>query len=441
MKNKKIKYFYINLDKDTKRKEHIENVFKKHKIPSERFSAIDGEIYKGINKGSRACRDTHLALWKKIKKDEIFIIFEDDITISENKFEEIISKLPTENWNILNFGKNKGHKGTYIKPFFIKGSVTKQEAYGINVGMWAYAINGEKIKEVLELFKNDKDNNDFIDIQLKTNFNKIKAYFYSGDIFVKHKYQFPSTRVAYDKESADWDNPGFTDFKDNLNINKDDSILLVGASKDLTKRKLGKIIDKYDVVIRINNGGNHELLNRSNRKILGTKTDIWVSLEPSGLKRNNPTLVKRYNKVIIGDPKQYNTHKEKYNNLLLMPPEINKNCKKTLNKFNNFPLHQEPTTGIKVLFYLIPHLFKQKHTIGHRSVIIPEEKICLGSVYNNITLIGFDGFKSGHWYGNKFIPNQDESDEYARKGLGRHNLKLEFEYIKYLENNGFIKFL
>ena len=88
--------------------------------------------------------------------------------------------------------------------------------------------------------------------------------------------------------------------------------LIVGASKELEKRKLGKIIDKYDVVIRINNGGNHELLNRSNRKILGTKTDIWVTIEPSGLKRNSPTLIKRYNKVLIGDPKQYNLHQQKY---------------------------------------------------------------------------------------------------------------------------------
>ena len=30
MKNKKIKYFYINLDKDTERKEHIENVLKSY---------------------------------------------------------------------------------------------------------------------------------------------------------------------------------------------------------------------------------------------------------------------------------------------------------------------------------------------------------------------------------------------------------------------------
>ena len=37
----------------------------------------------------------------------------------ENKFGETLNTLPTENWDILNFGKNKGHKGTYIKPFFI----------------------------------------------------------------------------------------------------------------------------------------------------------------------------------------------------------------------------------------------------------------------------------------------------------------------------------
>ena len=433
MKNKKIKYFYINLDKDTERKEHIEKVLKKHNIKAERITAIDGEKeYTGINRGSRACRDTHLSLWKKIKQDEIFIIFEDDITIIENKFEEILNNLPTKEWNILNFGKNKGHKGTYIKPFFIKGVVTAQDAYGINVGMWAYAINGENTNKIFDLFKEEKSNNDFIDVQLKTNFDKINSYFYSGDIFVKHQYQFPSTRVIYDKGSV---------FKDDLNIDKDDSILIVGASKELTTRKLGKLIDTYDVVIRINNGGNHELLNRKNRKILGTKTDIWVTIEPSGLNRNSPTLINRYNKVLIGEPKQYNNFKQKYPNLTLISPEINQTCKKTLYEFNGFEPKFEPTTGIKLLFYLIPHSFHQRHTVGYKSQTIPNQLICLGSIYNDITLVGFDGFKSGHWYGNKFIKNQDESDEYARKGLGRHNLKLEFEYINYLKENGFIKFL
>tara|TARA_R110000744_G_scaffold8858_1_gene28889 strand:- start:450 stop:1718 length:1269 start_codon:yes stop_codon:yes gene_type:complete len=422
MKDKKIKYFYINLDKDTERKEHIENVFKKHNIKAERITAIDGgKEYTGINRGSRACRDTHLSLWKKIKPDEIFIIFEDDITIIENRFEEILNNLPTKEWNILNFGKNKGHKGTYIKPSFIKGAVTAHDAYGINVGMWAYAINGESIDKVFDLFKNKKENNDFIDVQLKTNFDKINTYFYSGDIFVNHQYQFQSTRVLYDQTP--------TEYKDGLNINKDDRILIVGASKELEKRKLGKIIDKYDVVIRINNGGNHELLNRSNRKILGTKTDIWVTIEPSGLKRNSPTLIKRYNKILIGEPKQYHIFKQKYDNLILMSPEIQQSCKKVLHNFNGFPHKNEPTTGIKLLFYLIPH------------ILTPNEKPCMGSIYNDITLVGFDGFKSGHWYGNKFIKNQDESDGYARKGLGRHNTKSEFEYIEYLNENGFIKFL
>tara|TARA_B100001094_G_C18117799_1_gene765037 strand:+ start:180 stop:1460 length:1281 start_codon:yes stop_codon:yes gene_type:complete len=426
MKNKKIKYFYINLDRDIKRKKHIESVLKKHNIQAERFSAIDGEKeYTGTNRGSRACRDTHLTLWKKIKKDEIFIIFEDDIDIVDNRFEEIISNLSDKTWSFFNFGNpTRGVNGVNVEPYFIKASKTIGQP-GVNTGMWVYAVNGENINNLLDPFKDKNKNSNWIDVQLKENFDTINAYYYAKKA-INHLHtglsgEYPSIRLLYDQTS--------TEHTDELNINKDDKILIVGASKELEKRKLGKTIDKYDVVIRINNGGNHELLNRTNRKVLGTKTDIWVTIEPSGLKRNSPTLVKRYNKVLIGEPKQYDIFKQKYNNLVLMPPKVQQDCKKVLYNFNSFPLHQEPTTGIKILFYLIPHILQQN------------EKVCMGSIYNDITLVGFDGFKTGHWYGNKFIKNQDESDKYAREGLGRHNLKLEFEYIEYLKENGFIKFL
>ena len=52
--------------------------------------------------------------------------------------------------------------------------------------------------------------------------------------------------------------------------------------------------------------------------------------------------------------------------------------------------------------------------------------------YNKIDICGMDSFEGGHWYGNKFIKNQDESDKLAAKGLGAHNVLKEREYINYL---------
>ena len=56
--------------------------------------------------------------------------------------------------------------------------------------------------------------------------------------------------------------------------------------------------------------------------------------------------------------------------------------------------------------------------------------------YNTIDICGFDGFKGGHWYGNKFNRNQDYSDKIAVKGYGAHDIFKEQEYINYLIKNG-----
>lgn len=215
-----------------------------------------------------------------------------------------------------------------------------------------------------------------------------------------------------------------------FSIDINDNILILGASKELKTRKMGKIIDSYDIVCRINNGGNHELLNNKYKDIIGTKKNIWFCLEPFGLRRNKASLVNKFDIVFINHKNIYNEFKSKYKNLRYFPTEITKNCKNTLYSFNKTPLKYEPTSGMKAIFYFITH-FQQS----------PLEKGCMGTIYNNIHLYGFDGFQSGHWYGNKFIKNQDESDANAVKGLGRHNLTKEFEYVKYLNDNNFLKMI
>ena len=81
--------------------------------------------------------------------------------------------------------------------------------------------------------------------------------------------------------------------------------LILAPSKSLINRKLGKIIDTYDVVCRINGNGNHEILNKKNKDIIGTKKNIWFCLEPTGFRRNKPSLIKQYYIVFTNHKKLY----------------------------------------------------------------------------------------------------------------------------------------
>ena len=165
-----------------------------------------------------------------------------------------------------------------------------------------------------------------------------------------------------------------------------DKVILVGPSKSLLKNKLGEIIDNYDVICRMNNGGRPELLNGEYKEIIGSKKDIWLCKH-------------------IGLLNMYKNHGYKEVVKFFQEGDLNKKYFNILNTFNNF--NHRLTCGILSIMYLIDK-------------------------YNKIYICGMDYFKGGHWYGNKFIKNQNESDKLAAKGLGSHNILKEKEYINYL---------
>ena len=188
--NKKIKYFYINLDVDLDRRKHVENQFAVHNIKCERFSA--GK--KGNNKidRSKSCRDNHLKLWKRIKKDEIYIIFEDDINIIKNQFEEIINNIKDKNWCAINFClPARGINGYNVDNGF-KRALKTVGLPGVNTGSQCIAINGENVNQLLNIFKNKAENSPYFDVQLKTNFDKIHYYWHDQSI-VTHNHSIKST--------------------------------------------------------------------------------------------------------------------------------------------------------------------------------------------------------------------------------------------------------
>jgi hypothetical protein len=171
--------------------------------------------------------------------------------------------------------------------------------------------------------------------------------------------------------------------------------ILVGPSKSLLTSKLGKIIDSYDVVCRMNSGGRPELLNDEYKEIIGSKKDIWLCKHIGlfNIYKNNGY------KETVGFPQNGNLNKKYFN---------------ILNVFNSFK--HRLTCGMLSIMYLIER-------------------------YGKIDICGMDGFKGGHWYGNKFINNQDESDRLAAKGKGAHNILKEREYINYLVKQNKIKII
>ena len=166
-----------------------------------------------------------------------------------------------------------------------------------------------------------------------------------------------------------------------------DKVILVGASKSLLNDKLGKVIDTFDVVCRMNAGGRPDILNGEYKDILGTKRNIWMCKHIGLLSmfQNNHG----YDKVISFPEKN----------------DFNEKVTLKLKEFNGF--NKKPSCGILSIIYLL-------------------EK------YDKIHICGMDGFKGGHWYGNKFIEGQNKSDEMAAKGFGAHNVLKELEYIYHL---------
>jgi len=104
------KIIYINLEKRTDRKEHIENELKKFNLPFERFNAFET---KGM--GILGCGYSHLGVLKKAKEMNYknILILEDDFMFLVNK-EEFETELTNFfNLNIhydvlfLSYGVNK----------------------------------------------------------------------------------------------------------------------------------------------------------------------------------------------------------------------------------------------------------------------------------------------------------------------------------------------
>jgi GR25 family glycosyltransferase involved in LPS biosynthesis len=207
------KIYCVNLDCDRERYENAEIQFKKHNLNVERFSGINGpeikvEDYPGIieknswllkNKcGSTGCYLSHIKIWDQILADDsinIALILEDDIILNSdfnNKFLNYYKQVP-DNWELLYLGTGK-MIGKNINTKVMKPKIGNH--IGHNNGTFGYMIKKSAIPKIKKLIL--PIDHKTIDYVIRSNFNKIKAYFFTNNL-VRHNYNFTPTKKHMDK--------------------------------------------------------------------------------------------------------------------------------------------------------------------------------------------------------------------------------------------------
>jgi hypothetical protein len=267
------------------------------------------------------------------------------------------------------------------------------------------------------------------------------------------------------------------------------SIILIGSGGGLKSKGMGKKIDEYDITVRFNYSGSSAVVNPNTTDIVGSKQDYWFCLETNYLILKNLAWAKKFKKIFIkgldkssfeqwyrrrkktilknyiNTPAKFTllkkatkdavyclykiTNNNAHKNIFIIPFNWIQRCKNIITKiFPGYPQKYKPTTGLQALLYLLlyerlgppippplPPYTPQK--------ILDEYNPLSSQIPDNfkIKLCGFDGFKTGHFYGGKFIRGQKMSDIRSHKGANLHYGKGEQYILKHLEDKGKIQLL
>ena len=264
--------------------------------------------------------------------------------------------------------------------------------------------------------------------------------------------------------------------------------LLVGAGESLKTNKMGDTIDACDITVRFNYSGSQNIVNEKNKGVVGLKQDYWFCLQTNRLVFNNLQWASNYKKIflqglsnisysqwviankktylskIINSLKKYNlikkltqnkslclfniTHNLLHKNIYILPynwSDISKKITKAIE--NKFPNRYKITTGLQSLYYIMNYEIKYP---PKPPPLPPTPKEVLekynsseNKSYDNTTIhiCGFDGFKSGHFYKNRFIKRQEWTDKRALNGKNLHYGKGEQHVLKKLEERGKVALL
>ena len=221
--NAKIKSYYINLDRSTKRNNKFQDQIKTKKLQIERFPATDGSLdtFKKVKNqklminvnlklidnnigGDIATFYSHLKLWRYFansdKVHDYLLVCEDDVILPDNwnnVLKEIILKTP-KNTDFLYLYHSKKIAGEMVDSLFMKPMPT-MEAH-VNTGFVCYLIKKSAASllssKILPLDFSKVYNSKrliYIDHHIKHYYSQLNFYIYIPPI-VKHNNTFRSDR-------------------------------------------------------------------------------------------------------------------------------------------------------------------------------------------------------------------------------------------------------
>lgn len=212
---KKIKSYYINLDRHIDRNKYMKEQFNKNNIDCERFSAFDKKIIdkkkisdlknnniiannylpKKDNYGSIACLVSHTELYKKIyreNKDGIFLIFEDDCKILPDfnkKLDYYLARLPKD-WDMIWLGYNNIKGKRYDDNFYIP---LQGKHWGFNSQHHCYLLKYKFIPKLLKILLPIRTNFNTKDTVIRENFDSFKAFFLKEKLAIQDRKEFPTS--------------------------------------------------------------------------------------------------------------------------------------------------------------------------------------------------------------------------------------------------------
>jgi len=204
----KYKLYFIVLQKDKERVQHIKNLIKKFNIQNyELISAVDGSklnmeeiiknnyiTYEKINKlkkGEIGCAMSHILLWERFLKntnENIFIVFEDDVYLDKNFKNNLINYIKNlpKDFDISQLLIHDAQK----RRFNSSKNVNKYVKEGYpQYGTVGYIISRKGIKNLLQ---NCRPISASIDVMIMNNirYANIKSYIPKESIvFMPYKFK------------------------------------------------------------------------------------------------------------------------------------------------------------------------------------------------------------------------------------------------------------
>lgn len=214
--------YWINLDRATERKQHMNKVFadkRLESIPKIRFSAFDSKKIKvddfftikkdilsinyRVTKNEYACLLSHLETIRAFANSDYHtaLILEDDVIFHKNTgtIKDIVDNAPPD-WEIIRLSSNIPHKWKKKRTPNYRSFTMKCDSVDCETdwGAQAYLIHKKAAKQLIDLLYNKKYklDNDTFHVADYVLFDTLKMYTYKKQMFTirKNNDSFIQTR-------------------------------------------------------------------------------------------------------------------------------------------------------------------------------------------------------------------------------------------------------